>query len=216
MPPAAATAAHPAQSHAVAAEEQPPLAAPPPTPTPTAAEVDDAVDDAAAEAAAEVAAENAALWLELTDIDEVLVNICRFLGLRELGRLACVARRYPEPTLTEPGGAKLLSPIEEGARLRLAASAVAGGGGSGGGGASGGAAAERWVDETWVRALWRVQCPLKFTSCGPEVVLSEEGALRLRAAERGRRLRHSAWGARAWAPAPACIHLGAATQELAA
>ena len=38
------------------------------------------------EQAAEAAAENAALWLELTDIDEVLVNICRCLGLRELGR----------------------------------------------------------------------------------------------------------------------------------
>ena len=120
----------------------------------------------------------------LTDTpDETLALICRFLGLRELGRLACAARRFTEPTLTEPGGAKLLSPIEEGARLRLAA-AAGGGGGGGGGGASGGAATERWVDETWVRALWRVQCPLKFTSCGRSVVLSEEGALRLRAAER--------------------------------
>eukprot|EP01046_Picozoa_sp_COSAG06_P029009 COSAG06_NODE_2656_length_6487_cov_109.872260_8_plen_240_part_00 len=208
MPPAAATAAHPAQSHAVAAEEQ--LAAPPPTPT--AAEVDDAVDDAAAEAAAEVAAENAALWLELTDIDEVLVNICRFLGLRELGRLACVARRYPEPTLTEPGGARLLSPIEEGARLRLAAAAAAGGGGGGGGGggSSGGAAVLRLAGDTWLRALWRVESRLLFTSCGPGVVLSEEGALRLRAAGRAAAAtRCLTGGARAWAPAPACIHSGA-------
>eukprot|EP01046_Picozoa_sp_COSAG06_P030609 COSAG06_NODE_2918_length_6095_cov_510.475150_1_plen_190_part_10 len=53
--------------------------------------------------------------------DEALAVVCRFLGLRGLGRLACVARRFTEPTLTEPGGAKLLSPIEEGARLRLAA-----------------------------------------------------------------------------------------------
>ena len=42
----------------------------------------------------------------------------------------------------------------------------------------------RLADETWVRALWRVQYRLLFTSCGPEVVLSEEGALRLRAAGR--------------------------------
>jgi hypothetical protein len=56
--------------------------------------------------------------------DEVLAVVCRFLGLRGLGRLACVARRFTEPTLTEPGGAKLLSPIEEGARLRLAAAAA--------------------------------------------------------------------------------------------
>eukprot|EP01046_Picozoa_sp_COSAG06_P033487 COSAG06_NODE_3421_length_5370_cov_8.010245_3_plen_188_part_00 len=107
--------------------------------------------------------------------DDVLAVVCSFLALRELGRLACVARRFTEPTLTEPGsggagGAKLLSPIEEGARLQLAA-------GSGGGGG----AAERLEGETWVRALWRVQCPLKFTSCGPKVVLSEEGALPARA-----------------------------------
>jgi hypothetical protein len=56
--------------------------------------------------------------------DEVLAVVCRFLGLRGRGRLACVARRFTEPTLTEPGGAKLLSPIEEGARLRLAAAAA--------------------------------------------------------------------------------------------
>jgi hypothetical protein len=106
--------------------------------------------------------------------DDVLAVVCSFLALRELGRLACVARRFTEPTLTEPGGGGAggakLSPIEEGARLQLAA-----------GGGGGGVAAERWADETWVRALWRVQCPLKFTSCGPEVVLSEEGALPTRA-----------------------------------
>ena len=109
-----------------------------------------------------------------------------------------MARRFTEPTLTEPGGAKLLSPIEEGARLRLAAAAEAGGGGGGGGGgASGGAAVLRLAGDTWVRALWRVESRLRFTSRGPLVVLSEEGALRLRAAERGQRLRHGAWaGAR--------------------
>jgi hypothetical protein len=116
--------------------------------------------------------------------DEALAVVCRFLGLRGLGRLACVARRFTEPTLTEPGGAQLLSPIEEGARLRLAAAAAGSGGGGSGGGASGGAVAARLADETWVRALWRVEYRLVFTSCGPEVVLSEEGALRLRAAGR--------------------------------
>jgi hypothetical protein len=62
----------------------------------------------------------------------------------------------------------------------------------------------RLVGDTWLRALWRVQSRLVFTSCGPEVVLSEEGALRLRAAERGQRLATWCWAA--WAPAPACIH----------
>ena len=40
------------------------------------------------------------------------------------------------------------------------------------------AAAVRLADDTWVRALWRVESRLVFTSCGPKVVLSEEGALR--------------------------------------
>jgi hypothetical protein len=182
VPPPATTDAREAQQPPV--EEQPP-----PAPTPPAADDDDDAPPADAP------------LLPLGDDefpDDIIALICRFLGLRELGRLACVARRFTEPTLTEPGGAALLSPIEEGARLRLAAAAVAGGGG--GGGASGGGAAvrlaERWVDETWVRALWRVQCPLKFTSCGRSVVLSEEGALRLRAAGR-QRLRCAVLGGRA-------------------
>ena len=152
-----ATAARAAQSGAVA--EQPPLA-----PTPTAAADDDG-DAPPADAPLPLGGDEFP--------DEALAVVCSFLGLRELGRLACAARRFTEPTLTEPGGggaggAQLLSPIEEGARLRLAA------GGSGG-------AVVRRAEETWVRALWRVQHRLHFTSCGPEVVLSEEGALRLRA-----------------------------------
>jgi hypothetical protein len=169
VPPAAAATASTAHRQAVA-QEQPPLAAP----TPTAA------DDRNGEAPL-------AAPLPLGDDefpDQVLALVCSHLGPRELGRLACVARHFTEPTFTEPGGsggggeggAQLLSPIEEGARLRLAA-----------GGGGGGVAAERLEGETWVRALWRVQYSLKFTSCGPEVVLSEEGALRLRAErERGR------------------------------
>jgi hypothetical protein len=154
----------------------PPLCLPakcwPTTPTPTAAD-----DDAPSDAPLPLGGDEFP--------DQVLAVVCSHLGPRELGRLASVARRFTEPTFTEPGGgdggaggaggAKLLSPIEEGARLRLAA-----------GGGGGGVAAGRWADETWVRALWRVQYRLKFTSCGPEVVLSEEGALRLRAErERG-------------------------------
>ena len=136
----------------------------PPGPTPTAADDDDAPPAAP---------------LPLGDDefpDDILAVVCGFLALRELGRLACAARRFTEPTLTEPGGggvaggAKLLSPIEEGARLQLAA-------GSGGGGG----AAERLAGETWVRALWRVWYRLTFTSCGPEVELREEGALPARA-----------------------------------
>ena len=152
-PPAAAATA----STAVA-QEQPPLAAP----TPTAADGD-------APPAAPLPLGDDAFP------DDVLAVVCSFLALRELGRLACAARRFTEPTLTEPGGGggaggAKLSPIEEGARLQLAA-------GSGGGGG----AAERLEGETWVWALWRVRYPLKFTSCGPEVELSEEGALPARA-----------------------------------
>eukprot|EP01046_Picozoa_sp_COSAG06_P038028 COSAG06_NODE_4351_length_4337_cov_48.628126_4_plen_146_part_00 len=70
---------------------------------------------------------------------------------------------------------------------------------------------EWWVDETWVWALWRVQYHLQFTSCGPKVVLSEEGALRLRMVERGvaatQRLARGALGRQRWL---------AFTQELAA
>jgi hypothetical protein len=179
VPPAAAATASTAHRQAVA-QEQPPLA----VPTPTAA------DDRNGEAPPPAAP------LPLGDDefpDQVLALVCSHLGPRELGRLACVARHFTEPTFTEPGGsggggeggAQLLSPIEEGARLRLAA-----------GGGGGGVAAERLEGETWVRALWRVQYSLKFTSCGPEVVLSEEGALRLRAErERGReRLRCAGLG----------------------
>lgn len=57
--------------------------------------------------------------------DEALAVVCRFLGARELGRLACVSRRFTERTLTEPGGGARLSPIEEGARMRLVAVAAA-------------------------------------------------------------------------------------------
>ena len=179
VPPGAATGAGPVQSQAVA-EEQPPLAAP----TPTVADDDDEAPPAAAP-----------LPLGGDEFpDEALAVVCSCLGPRGLGRLACVSRHFTEPTFTEPGGggggsggAQLLSPIEEGARLQLA---------TGGSGAA--AAAERLVHETWLWALWRVhpRYRLQLMSCGPSVVLSEEGALRLRAEQAARRL----GSARAWAP----------------
>ena len=70
-----------------------------PAPTPTAADDDDAPPAA-----------DAPLPLGDDEFpDEALALVCSLLGLRELGRLACVARRFTEPTLTEPGGAKLAS-----------------------------------------------------------------------------------------------------------
>ena len=77
----------------------------------------------------------------------VIAVVCRFLGPRELGRLACVSRRFTETM----DGARW-SPIEEGARLRLAAAAADGDG-----------EAEQCVEmrgesacltPTWLRALW--------------------------------------------------------------
>ena len=161
VPPAAAAATASTARRQAVAQEQPPLV----VPTPTVADDDDAPPAA-----------DAPLPLGDDEFPDIIIAfICRYLGLRELGRLACVARRFTEPTLTEPGGGggaggAKLSPIEEGARLQLAA-------GSGGGGG----AAERLAGETWVRALWRVRYRLVFTSCGPAVVLSEEGALPARA-----------------------------------
>ena len=144
MPPAAATAAREAQGRAT---REPPVAEQSAA-APTSSDSESAADDDDALPA------NAPLALGDDEFpDEILVHICSFLGPRELGRLACAARRFTEPTLTEPGGsaggAKLLSPIEEGARLRLTAS-IAGSHYSGGGGASGSI-------ETWVRALRLVE-----------------------------------------------------------
>ena len=101
--------------------------------------------------------------------DELIAAVCRFLGLRELGRLACVSRRFTVRTLTEPGSdGVLLSPIEEGARLRLLVVAAAAGNGDG---------VASWQGQvTWLQALWYAECRLLFTSCGPAMTLSEEGA----------------------------------------
>ena len=101
--------------------------------------------------------------------DEALAVICRFLSVRELGRLACVSRRFTRPTMTEPGGegGALLSLVEEGARLRLLLVAAAAGIGR---------ASSPHGQSTWMRALWYAECCLAFTSCGPDVELSGSGA----------------------------------------
>ena len=97
--------------------------------------------------------------------DEVLAVVCCFLGLRELGRLACVSRRFTERTLTEPaceskagaggdGGRTRLSPIEEGARLQLAAAAAA----------IGDSMVKRYGQTSWLRTLWFVESQFYFDS----------------------------------------------------
>ena len=104
--------------------------------------------------------------------DEVLALVCCFLGTRELGRVACVARRFTKPWLTEPvsdedAHEKLatvrLSLTEEGARLRMVASAA-------------GYVPTQNGEATWMRALWRTEHPMAFASCGPAVALSDGGA----------------------------------------
>jgi hypothetical protein len=47
----------------------------------------------------------------------VVARICSFLSSRDLGRLACVFRRFTEASLRDPDGGPKLSAIEEGARL---------------------------------------------------------------------------------------------------
>jgi hypothetical protein len=161
--------------------------------------------------------------------DEALAIVCHFLLPHELGRLACVSRRFTERTLREPGAAEgggggaLLSPIEEGARLRLrlfaatAASAMSATLHDMGFAADQATAAlattggdveraldlllqeRRWSSNfsrgpvrqavqggggvpvkngqpPWLRALWYAEGRLGFTSCGPDMALSEDGA----------------------------------------
>ena len=101
--------------------------------------------------------------------DEALALVCRFLGIRQLGRLACVARRFTEPTLTEPGSGARISAIEEGARLQTEAATVCDG--------VGGGATTKRAGETWVRVLWRTQYRLTFHEiCGPNARLYNDNA----------------------------------------
>ena len=96
--------------------------------------------------------------------DHVLAILCSFLGPSELGRLACVSRRFTQPALTEPGsgrGKAKLSAIEEGARLRVEELA-------------GPAGAVRTSEETWLRTLWLEEFRLAFVPC-PGLTTSEGG-----------------------------------------
>jgi hypothetical protein len=153
VPPASAAAAAAATASAREAQQGRVVHEPPVVEQPAAAPTPTVEDDDAPPA-------DAPLPLGDDEFpDEILAVVCSFLDLRELGRLACTARRFVEPAFTEPGGGSgsvggaKLSPIEEGARLRLAATMA---GGGGGGGASDGVAPVRLEDETWVRAMWRV------------------------------------------------------------
>ena len=100
-------------------------------------------------------------WVSSALPNDMLALVCCYLGPCELGRLACVARRFTEG---DDGGAQQLSPIEEGARLRLQLMVTRGGG-----------SATQNGEATWLLALRSVECPVVFASCGPEVVLSDDG-----------------------------------------
>ena len=56
--------------------------------------------------------------------DEIFVLVAAYLSVRDLGRLACVAKRFTassmhDPTHTGAGSAEMWSPVEEGARRSL-------------------------------------------------------------------------------------------------
>ncbi len=104
--------------------------------------------------------------------DEVLAIVCRFLGLRDLGRLACVSRRFSERTLTEKGGESgdgaMLSAIEEGARLQVLASSKCCRG------------AARHGQATWMRALWYLKHRIvvqQFETLHGDIHVTEAGAV---------------------------------------
>ena len=108
--------------------------------------------------------------------DEALALVCSFLDLKGLGRLACTARRFTEPALTEPGrhggGAQLvgdarLSPIEEGARLQLVALTTRAR-------ANGEDEVVRLDDETWMQALWRTTIAKKCKHCNKVLPLPDK------------------------------------------
>ena len=91
--------------------------------------------------------------------DDTLAIVCSFLSPVDLGRLACVARRFTQPALTEPGASGRclteLSVIEEGARLRLVAA----------GRAADLADVAHAPGESWLRALWQAEHGLVFVPC---------------------------------------------------
>ena len=106
--------------------------------------------------------------------DDIFVLIAAELDARMLGRLGCVAQRFWRPSVPDPahtvedaGEPERWSVAEEGARRRLAAQSEQ---------------VRGWVSrETsggWLRALGeleKLQRPLAFMECGPDVELSTKG-----------------------------------------
>jgi hypothetical protein len=109
--------------------------------------------------------------------DEVMLRVCSFLGVRELGRLGCVSQRFAEKSIAAPGGegepaaaaAERLSLAEEAARRWV----------------EGCSEQERgWVSwcgtESWLRLMHEVgllRLPLAFGRAHGGVTLSENGAV---------------------------------------
>ena len=126
--------------------------------------------------------ERAAMHLPLNSDefpDEALALVCSFLDLKGLGRLACTARRFTQPALTEPGrhagsaqllaGDAKLSPIEEGVRLQLVALTTRAR-------ATGEDKLVRLDEETWMQALWRATVAKKCKHCNMVLPLPGEEA----------------------------------------
>eukprot|EP01043_Picozoa_sp_COSAG02_P053528 COSAG02_NODE_5923_length_3939_cov_1.522135_1_plen_297_part_10 len=97
--------------------------------------------------------------------DEALALICSFVDLRQLGRLACVSRRFTEPVLTEPDSGAKQSVIQEGARLQFRPPVRAS--------ADDKAIPTRLLDETWMRALWRTQYCISYVPARMVEVLKQ-------------------------------------------
>eukprot|EP01043_Picozoa_sp_COSAG02_P079045 COSAG02_NODE_18091_length_961_cov_2.990719_1_plen_227_part_10 len=105
--------------------------------------------------------------------DEAVALICSFLGAQDLGRMACVARRFTERVLTEPDIADKVSAIEQGAILRAHRLLVAAG--------LEFTPPERQEDESWLRMLSRVEHTPRFVPCPFGLfTLAENGALATR------------------------------------
>eukprot|EP01043_Picozoa_sp_COSAG02_P062386 COSAG02_NODE_8594_length_2510_cov_4.564201_1_plen_370_part_00 len=105
--------------------------------------------------------------------DEAVALLCSFLGVRELGRIACVARRFTERVLSEPDVVDKVSAIEQGAILRARRLLVGTGREF--------TRSERQSDETWLRMLCRVEHGPRFVPCPFGLfALAESGALATR------------------------------------
>ena len=83
---------------------------------------------------------------------KVIARVCSFLSTKDLGRLACVLRRFTERSLRDPDGGPKVSPIEEGARLAAMGHPNALEMGS--------LVAEHFLageNEPWLRLLWKLE-----------------------------------------------------------